>query len=182
MVERAAGTSRWRRGVWAVPIMILLAAAIANQTVPGFNWSGRDFIGVGLVLGAACLAWEVAVRGAASNFYRAGAALAIAGALVMVWVNLAVGMIGNEDNRANLVFFVLLALGAAGALIARLRPAGMARTMRLMAGGQALIAAAIVLTGPDRAIALICLLFCGLWALSGHLFAVAARPASHATA
>ncbi len=183
MPDRAPGLAGWRIGVWAVPPLILLAAAVARQTVPGFNWTGRDFVGVGAVLGAACLGWEVAVRVARGNAaYRAGAAVAIAGALVMVWINLAVGIIGGEDNPANLVFFIVLALGAAGALITRFQPAGMARTLRLVAALQAVIAIGIAASGAGMAIALFCLLFSLAWGISAHLFARAARRPEHATA
>jgi hypothetical protein len=48
-------------------------------------------------------------------------------ALLLVWVNGAVGLIGSENNRANLMYGGVLLIGAIGTLMARLRPEGMAR-------------------------------------------------------
>jgi hypothetical protein len=39
--------------------------------------------------------------------------------MFLVWMNLAVGIIGSEDNPANLMFGGVLALGILGAFIAR---------------------------------------------------------------
>jgi hypothetical protein len=44
-------------------------------------------------------------------------------------MNLAVGVIGTEDDPANLMYVGVLAVGIIGAIIARFRPHGMARTL-----------------------------------------------------
>lgn len=38
------------------------------------------------------------------NFYRIGAAVALGAAFFEVWMNLAVGIVGSEDNPVNLGF------------------------------------------------------------------------------
>lgn len=167
----------WRIAVWGTAALILLAAAIANQTVEGFNWSLGDFAGVGLMLTAACLGWELAARASPSQHYRAGAALAIAGGLALVWINLAVGIIGGEDSRANLLFFAILAIGGLLALAGHLRPAAMARALTAMAVLQALLAAGILLAGL-AAEAAFCLVFAAIWIGSARLFQSAARLAA----
>jgi len=52
---------------------------------------------------------------------------------------LAVGIIGSEDNPANLMYVGVLAVGIIGASIARLHPHGMSRTLSAMAIAQALV-------------------------------------------
>lgn len=71
--------------------------------------------------------------------YRLAAGVALAAALILAWLSLGVGIIGADGDRANLMYFGVLAVGIVGALIARFRPGGMARALLAMALGQALI-------------------------------------------
>jgi len=59
--------------------------------------------------------------------------------LLLIWMNLAVGIIGSEDNPANMLYVGVLAVGIIGAGIARLRPRGMARTLFATAFAQMLV-------------------------------------------
>jgi hypothetical protein len=56
-------------------------------------------------------------------------------------MNLAVGIIGSEDNPANLMYIGVLAVGTIGAIIARLEPQGMSRALFATAVAQTLVAA-----------------------------------------
>ncbi|MEM7763855.1 MAG: hypothetical protein AAF290_07210 [Pseudomonadota bacterium] len=62
------------------------------------------------------------------------------GVFLMLWVSGAVGIIGSEDNPANLMFAALLATGVCGSAISRLRPKGLRITLALMAVAQIIIA------------------------------------------
>ena len=71
--------------------------------------------------------------------------LAIGGSLVvtlmLIWLSLGVGIIGADGDPANLMYFVVVAIGIIGAIITRLKSSGMARVLLAMAYVQALIAA-----------------------------------------
>ncbi len=82
--------------------------------------------------------------------YRAAVALALAAALILVWMNLAVGLIGTEDNPANLMYGGVLAVGIIGAIIARFRPHGMARALFAMALAQALVPVIALIIGKPQ--------------------------------
>jgi thiazole synthase ThiGH ThiG subunit len=56
-------------------------------------------------------------------------ALALVAAMLLVWVNLAVGIIGSEDNPANIMYLGVHAVLILGALLALFRPQGMARAL-----------------------------------------------------
>jgi hypothetical protein len=71
--------------------------------------------------------------------YRVAVGIALAAAFLLVWMNLAVGIIGSEDNPVNLMYFGVLAIFILGATIARLRPQGMARALFATALAQALV-------------------------------------------
>ena len=117
--------------------------------------------------------------------YRSAIALALAAALLLIWLSLGVGIIGKDGDPVNLVYFGVLAIGIAGAVIARLRPLGMARALFGTALAQALVAAIAATTGlglPYSGAAEILLLngfFIGMFAGSAWLFRRAAR-APHA--
>ncbi len=71
--------------------------------------------------------------------YRAAVGVAFVTAFLLAWTNLAVGVIGSEDNPANLMYVGVLAVGIFGAIVARFRPHGMARALFATALAQALV-------------------------------------------
>ncbi|MBD1919520.1 hypothetical protein H6F77_00070 [Microcoleus sp. FACHB-831] len=82
-----------------------------------------------------------------STAYRSAIGIAIAAALILVWLSLGVGIIGKDGDPANLMYFGVLAVGIIGAIIARLQPYGMARTLFATAFAQALVTAIALLAG-----------------------------------
>ena len=83
--------------------------------------------------------------------YRFAAALSLVAALLIVWLNVAAGLIGIEDDDpANLLYVGVLAIGFIGAIIARFQPWGMARALFTTALAQALVGA-IALKLPNTA-------------------------------
>jgi hypothetical protein len=71
--------------------------------------------------------------------YRAAVGVAAAAGFLLIWMNLAVGIIGSENNPANLMYLGVLAVGITGAAIAHFRPNGMARTLFVTAIAQLLV-------------------------------------------
>jgi len=112
---------------------ILLLPLIAMQFTDEVAWSPADFAVAGiLLLGAGLTYLWVAGKGS-DVMYRIAVGVAVAAGLLLVWMNLAVGLIGSEDNPANLMYVGVLSVGIIGALIARFQSAGMVRTMVAMA-------------------------------------------------
>jgi hypothetical protein len=72
-----------------------------------------------------------------SNKYRAAFGIACATGFVLVWINSAVGIIG--DGPVNLLYLGVLAVGFFGALIARFQPRGMALALFATAVTQMLV-------------------------------------------
>ena len=112
-----------------------------------------------------------------SNAYRAATAVAVAAAFLLVWMNGAVGIIGSEDNAANLLFAGVLLVGLLGAALARLRARGMARALAAMAAAQALVplVAWLAEIGPPQSLLapevyILSAFFVGAWLLSAGLF------------
>jgi len=81
------------------------------------------------------------------NTYRYAFGLALAAALILVWLSLGVGIIGADGDPANRMYAAVIAVGIIGAIIARLRPEGMALTLFAMALVQAAIGAIALVRG-----------------------------------
>ncbi len=169
--------NRWRMAAWAGAALVLLLPWVAMQLGDEVNWGVEDFVFAAALLLGVGLTFELAVRKTGNAAYRAAVAVALAAALILVWVNAAVGVIGNEDNPANLMYFGVLAVGVAGALLARFRPQGMARALFVTALAQALagviaLAAGWASTEPAQLLQLLALtgFFAALFAGSALLF------------
>ena len=108
--------------------------------------------------------------------YAGAAVLGLLAALLVAWVNLAVGIIGEPEDPANLMYAGVVAVAAVGALLARFRPAGMARAMAAAAAAQLLVAAVTFALDlgypptPRLSLLLFNLILLALWAGSAFLF------------
>jgi hypothetical protein len=126
---------------------ILLLPLLAMQFTDEVAWDLADFAVAAALLVGTGLVYELAARKAGSIAYRAAVGVALAAALLLVWVNLAVGVIGTEDDPANLMYVGVLAVGVIGALIARFQPHRMARALFATALAQALVAMIALIAG-----------------------------------
>ncbi|HEX8173078.1 MAG TPA: hypothetical protein VF824_21265 [Thermoanaerobaculia bacterium] len=84
------------------------------------------------------------------NSYRMALALSIVTTLMLIWLSVGVGIIGKDGDRANLMYFGVVAVGLIGALVSRLRPAGMSRTLTAMAAAQTIVALVAIFGGLGR--------------------------------
>lgn len=129
----------WRIARWSLAALILLLPLLAMQFTTEVAWDFADFMIFGALLAGAGGAYELAMRVSGHRAYRAATAVALAAAFILIWINLAVGIIGDENNPANLMYVGVLAVGIIGAIITRGQPRGMARTLSVMAFAQALV-------------------------------------------
>lgn len=173
--------SRWRIAVWGIGALILLLPAAAMQVSDEVNWGFGDFALAGALVIGTGIAFEMVMRTMGNSMYRAAAGVALAAAFALVWVSAGVGIIGKDGDPANLMYGGVLAVGLGGALLARLRPAGMARAMAATAVAQTVVAAIALIgrlgqpySGPPEILGLTGF-FVALWLLSAWLFGKAAR-------
>ena len=168
-------------GVALAAAFMLLLPLLAMQITDEVVWDLADFAVAWTLLVGAGLTYKLVARKMGSIAYRAGGGVAVATALLLVWMNLAVGLIGNEDNPANLMYGGVLAIGIIGTLIARFQPHGMARALFATALAQALVAVIALIAGlgypasGPLEILILNGLFAGLWVGSAWLFRNAAR-------
>ena len=141
----------WRVAMWGGAAVLLSLPAIAMSFFPnaGVDWTGSDFVVMGAMLLIACAAVEVGAHLADDFAYLGGVVFAVGTGFVTVWANLAVGMIQDEGNPANLVFAGVLALALLGTLAVRFKARGMSNVMFATGALQALVGLYVVLAGLD---------------------------------
>jgi len=166
-------TNRWRVAIWGGATLLLLLPLVAMQFTREVAWDLPDFIVFGVMLAAACGTYELAARKTGNGAYRAAVGIAVAAGFILVWINLAVGIIGDEDNVLNLLYGGVLVVAMIGAVIARFRPHGMARALVATAIAQGMVAATAQLAGHNTWV--LTAAFVALWLISARLFGKAAR-------
>lgn len=171
--EGGPRVATWRVVVWGGAAALLALPAVAMRFTPEVTWTASDFAVFGAMLLVAGGVVEGALRASGRFGYRAGAAIAAGTGFLLLWVNLAVGVIGREDNPLNWLPIGVLAVAAVGAAMARFRAAGMARAMAAAAVAQALVA--VVAQSEGYGIWLVTAVFCALWLSSAALFAFVRR-------
>ena len=174
------GRRPWRIIGWGTAAFLLILPYIA-----GAPWTGSDYVFAAAMFGIVGGLIELAVRSSRDPWYRAGALVAVAASFLLVWVNGAVGIIGSEDNSANLMFLGVIAIALGGSIAVRFRARGMARVMAVAAVAEALVALPVVAMGlgaqqPPGVAGVLILIggFTGMWAVSALLFRKAAQAAA----
>ena len=118
---------------------MLLLPWLAMQYTTEVSWELADFMIFAAMLAGAGGGYELASQATGNRAYRTAIAVALAAVFILIWVNLAVGIIGDEGNPANLLYAGVLGVGIIGTIITRGQPPGMARTLSAMAFAQALV-------------------------------------------
>lgn len=179
------GSTRRRRRrtlmAWGSAAALMVLPIIALRAGEGRPWAPGDVTFLAILLAVLAAVLGVSARIANRRAYAAACALALVTGLFQAWINLAVGIIGSEDNPANWMYGGVILVAIIGAILARFRPAGMARAMIAAAAAQAsTFIAAIVLgfgfTGP------ITVFLVTLWLVAASLFRQAARARTSTSA
>ncbi len=119
--------------------LLLMIPLVAMQFSEEVNWGLGDFIVMGGLLFGSGLTYELLARKGGTTAYKAAVGVAVGASLLLIWINLAVGIIGSEDNPANVLYLGVIYIALIGATIVRLRPRGMSRVLFFTALTQALV-------------------------------------------
>jgi hypothetical protein len=116
----------------AVVALVMLVPFLAR-----WNWPWFAYPFWGALLFGAGLTYEQIARKGGTIAYRAAVGIACATGIVLVFINAAVGIIG--DGPVNLMYLGVLAVGFVGALIVRFEARGMALALLATALAQMLV-------------------------------------------
>lgn len=166
--ETSFGGSAWRIAGWGFALLILLAPFVAMQFTREVNWTGSDFLFAAVVIGGVGLLFELAVKVSDNRAFRAGVALALLASFLNVWINAAVGMIGDEDDPFNLLFLGVILIALVSSAVGRFRAPGMALAMLIAAIAQ--FAVGLIGMLIDVRDGLFSATFAAIWLASAAMF------------
>lgn len=168
---------------YLVIIALPMLASFLIDAITGFSGESLSVGGATLWMMATLVIGTVIMFRVTKTFpgiYRFAAMVAIGTAFLITWANGAVGIIGSEENRINLIYFVIILMGFLGATISNFETRGIAFSLFGMAFTQMMIAVLLILSAnsiaPNMTFKLIIFFlalhgfFAGAYALSGFLF------------
>lgn len=140
-----------RRVIWtviAVLILLILSVPLTMQFRGEVQWNEAiAYCVMLLVAGGFYELWQwLKTR---TRIYRFAFGVGLAGIFLLGWVSGAVGIIGSENNPANLMYWAVPIVGLIGSLVSRFKPLGMARTLFAAAIVQLLVPVAALINSPD---------------------------------
>ena len=171
----------WRIAAWSTAAALMLLP-ISIQLISGnFGWTIGDFIFAAVVLLVSCSLFDWVARKSPNFSYLAGGGAALAAGFGLIVVNGAVGLVGSEDENHNLLFLAVILVAIVGAILARGRPASMARAMTAAAVTHFVISTVLLVRaggvsdGDPTAEVVGLSIFAGVWLASAALFRNSAR-------
>lgn len=133
-----------RLRIWAVVIAVLISIPLTltalGDRIPnnGWHWEFPDCIFAYVVLFGAACTYELISANAKNSAYKIAAGIGVFGALALLWINAAVGIIGNDDG-SNLLYMLVPLIGLVGAGSVHAKPKGMSHVLFAMAIMQFLV-------------------------------------------
>lgn len=156
---------------------IILIPLIAMQFSQEVNWDMFDFLIAWILIFGAGFTFQLISMKTEAISYKIATGLAVFASLAILWVNGAVGIIGNENNPVNFLFGFVLAMVILGSFIAQLEAKAMSRVMLSTAATHLLVSliggSLHVSQNPGASISGVIninLIFVVLWGLSALFF------------
>ena len=166
----------WRIAGWGAAAALLLVPFLAMALGAGVDWSGGDFLFVGVLLLFLGMTVELALRFRRGTGRRAGLVLFGLASFLTVWVNAAVGIVGDEASPVNAYYFLAVLAGLGLSALVRFAAQPMALIAAGLAAGQfvlALLATASMTVRPVEWAGVA--IFALLWSASALFLGRAAR-------
>lgn len=149
----------------------LMAPLVASRVVEGWNWPPAAFVRVYVLFFMTGMVFVLVARRMDVWSYKAGVGVALAAGFALGWSNMV--HVAGTGNLANLWYYSVLVVGAAGAMLARLKARGLARTLFVMAALLALISVLVPSGAPPDAARRMAIghgVYVALFTASGLLF------------
>tara|TARA_R110002126_G_scaffold1440_3_gene8268 strand:- start:116 stop:688 length:573 start_codon:yes stop_codon:yes gene_type:complete len=127
-------------GVLLITVLLLLIPLVAMVFTDEVIWTLGDFVFAGIMLSVTGTSFAYVLNKNGSNQYKIGSGIALISSFLLVWVNLAVGIVGHEGEAINMLYFGVLAIGLIGAFLTRFRAQEMSYILFTMAFALMLVA------------------------------------------
>lgn len=166
-----------------ITVIILLIPFVAMQFTSEVNWTAADFLIMGTLVFGTGLTYVLLNRFVPNWVYRIAIIVALGATFLMIWANMAVGLIGSGPNAGNIMYAVVVLIVVIGIVASRLRSPGMERTMYAMVSALIVLTAIALVSGMNRypgssstEIISVGAFFAALFFLAGLLFHAAKSP------
>jgi len=93
MITQVSSRTNWRLLGWGLVVLLLAIPAVAMRLTSEVNWGPEDFLAAALLLGGTGIALELVARFVAGRALRMLLAVTVILALLLVWAELAVGIL-----------------------------------------------------------------------------------------
>lgn len=100
-----------------------------NAFIDGWNWGPFDFVFAFVLIFGTGVTYELITRKVKNSAYKIAVGLGLLTGFLLIWVSLAVGIIGDEDNPVNVLYFGVLFFGFIGSIVSQFKPKGMAKVL-----------------------------------------------------
>ena len=159
--------------MWCGLLALWLVPLIAKQFTDEIQWTVSDHVFWAIMLIVPGAIVNLTSRLTGDWAYRFGIIIALGAAFVITWANLAVGIVGNEDNPINLVFFGVVAIAIFGSILVGFKASRMRWVFLATAAAQAL--SALVALQAEPFVWVFCGITTALWLAAATLFGRAAE-------
>ncbi|MBG9378207.1 hypothetical protein I5907_18355 [Panacibacter sp. DH6] len=112
-----------------ITTLLLAIPLIAMQFSTTVNWSLADFIIAAVLIFTTIFTWVFVAGRFTGIAYKLAVAAVIGATFLLVWVNIAVGLIGAGPSAANLMYIAVAGIVTGGAIVTRFTARGMERVM-----------------------------------------------------
>ena len=116
-----------------ITLSVLSIPFVAMQFTNEVDWRFLDFSIMGVLIFGICISFYLITRSSKNFIFRLAVGISIFTTFLLIWVNLAVGLIGSGPNIANLMYIGILFILVIGAYLSHFRPKGMERVMFISA-------------------------------------------------
>ena len=154
-----------------VALGLLMVPAVASRLVEGWNWPAAAFVRLYFLFFATGMVYALVARKMDTWSYKVGVGVALAAGFAFGWSTMV--QTADSGHPERLWYLSVLLVGIVGALLARLKARGLARTLFAMAAVLALIALTLPSGAPPylaRNMAIGHGVFAALFVASGLLF------------
>jgi hypothetical protein len=126
---------------------LLLIPLVTMQFSDNVQWSAFDFALMGMLIFTTGLVLRLLLNKAGHLAFRLGSIAAVGTTFLLIWANLAVGLIGAGANLGNLMYMGVVAVVLVGTSLARFKAQGMERAMYAAVVALVVLATVALLAG-----------------------------------
>lgn len=120
-------------------LIVLTIPLTAMLFTHEINWEPLDFGVAWLLIFGTGISFHFICRAYRNSIYKIASALAVCAGFAIIWINGAVGIIGNEENPINFLFGIVLLIMFLGSYLVKRSPRKMAWVMLVTAVSQIVI-------------------------------------------